>query len=317
MKNSNNGVFRLRYNVRGVVCFVDDDENYLKAMVATYKGDRVATTFRIPEEASQRLIEDNRRLVDLERELACLFAEESLATRIRRVYAWLMDTSRHDCVEVCFCDYSMPSTTGTKLLSTISRSRIRRVLLTGMVDSQDAVRAMNAGHIDFYLPKNAPNLAEQIRTYSDHGPMLQVDGLWSGLIPEVKRLIEQPDICDRLWEHLKALEVDEHILLPMPLGFLCRTKTGKGLWVQLEVLETQVGAVEILREQGLSAAEVLPILQGQKAACLEVLPALRACVEALATWSEVQVINEDPWLGLAVFELPDPILVECARSKHS
>lgn len=314
MKKSGNSLFQLRFNVRGMVCFVDDDENYLKAMQSAYKGDRPATTFRIPAEAAKRLVDDNTRLVDMERELACIFAEESLAQRIRRLYAWLMDTRRHDCIEVCFCDYAMPALSGTKLLSKIPRSRVRRVLLTGMADSQEAVLAMNAGHIDAFLPKNDPHLARQIQTYANHGPILQVDGLWRELPSDVRLLIEQPAVSAKLWAYLEALDVDEHIMLPMPLGFLCRTKSGKGLWVQLEVLETQAGAVEILRDQGFSNGDVLPILQGQKTACLEVLPALHASTEELQKWSDIHLINHEPWLGLAVFELPIPVAAECPQA---
>ncbi len=130
----------------------------------------------------------------------------------------------------------------------------------------------------------------------------------------MRLLIEQPAVSAKLWAYLEALDVDEHIMLPMPLGFLCRTKSGKGLWVQLEVLETQAGAVEILRDQGFSTGDVLPILHGQKTACLEVLPALHASTEELQKWSDIHLINHEPWLGLAVFELPRPVAAECPQS---
>jgi CheY-like chemotaxis protein len=307
MMNSNIGAFQLRFNVRGMVCFVDDDENYLQAMMAAYRGARKALTFRIPADAGARLVADNKRLVEMEAELACIFAEENQPARIRRIYAWLMDTSRQDCIEVCFCDYAVPALDGAKLLSTIPRSRIRRVLLAAMADSQDAVLSLNAGHIDAYLPKSDPNFAKQIQTYSEHGPILQVDGIWRELVPELANLLGMPEVRASLWGHLMALDVAEHILVPTPMGFLCRTSTGKGLWVQLEIRETQVGAVEILRDEGWSQEDLLPIMSGQKTACLEVLPSLGASRCQREELAEIKVVHQAPWLGLAVFELPESV----------
>jgi hypothetical protein len=304
MKNSNISDFCLRFNIRGMVCFVVADEPRLQRMLEAYHGERKAIVFGESSDAVQRLIADNNRLVALEGELASIFAEESYPVRIRRLYTWLMAAHWHDCVEVCFCDHAMLEPSGANLLSVIPRSRIRRVIITDGADAQDVLNMINSGHIDAYLSIDDTNLAKQIRTYSDYGPILQVDGIWREVAPELNQLLASPELRAKLGHFLDALDVDEHILLSTPCGLLCRTKAGKGIWVQLEVKETQIGAVEILREQGLSTADLTPILQGEKAACLEVLPALHASDEAVATWADITVLNAEPWLGMAVFDLP-------------
>lgn len=302
--NSNIGSFQLRFNIRGMACFVEADEFRLERMLAAYHGKREAIAFRNSSDAAQRLIADNNRLVALEGELARIFAEESHPVRIRQMYAWLMDAHRNDCIEVCFCDHAMSVASGANLLTVIPRSRIRRVVFADRFDAQDALNVINSGQADACLSINDPNMAKLVQTYSDYGPILQVDGLWRELTPELNQLLMKPDLLACLGQHLETLDVDEHILLPVPLGLLCRTKAGKGIWIQLEVKETQIGAVEILREEGFSTAELTPLLQGEKAACLEVLPALRASGAAVSSWADIIVVNVEPWMGMAVFELP-------------
>ena len=304
MMISNISDFRLRFNIRGLVCFVSADEHRLQRMLAAYHGARKVIVFRDASDAEPRLMADNNRLVTLEGELASIFAEESYPVRIRRLYTWLMAPQWHDCIEVCFCDHAMSTPSGANLLSVIPRSRIRRVVISDGADAQAALNVISSGHVDAYQSIVDTNLAKQIQIYSDYGPILQVDGLWREVNPELNQLLATPELRAKLWQILDALDVDEHILLPTPLGFLCRTKSGNGIWIQLEVKETQIGAVEILREQGLSTANLTPMLQGEKTACLEVLPALHASDEAVATWANIMVLNADPWMGMAVFELP-------------
>jgi len=304
MKHTNCGTFHLLLNVRGLVCFVDDDTDYLQAMEQAYRGARPAISYCRPAEAATRLAMDNERLVEQERALAQIFAGDDITARIRQLFAWLMDTRRHEFVEVCFSDDAMPDEVGTQLLAKIPRSRIRRVLLTGVADLADAVQALNSGQIDAFLPKSDPQLMAKIRTYADYGPILQVDFLWRELSQVVRNLFEQADFRSALWAKLRSLGVEEHILLPMPLGLLCRTAAGKGLWIQFEDRETQLGAAEILRGLGWSEGDLAPIVHGEMTACLEVLPALRG-VEVDLGWADITVINSEPWLGMAVFELPE------------
>lgn len=305
MMNSSIGSFQLRLDVRGMVCFVAAGEEQHRRMLAAYKGQRKAIGFRNGYDAAQRMIMDNKRLVAMEDELACMFSEESIPVRIRQLYAWLMNMKREDCVEVCFCDATMLAPSGDNLLSVIPRSRIRRVGLLDRVGALDAIGMVSSGWVDACLAVNDPSFSKMLQTYSDYGPMLQVDGLWRELPAETLHLLTQPGLLDCVGRQLELLDVDEHILLPVPLGLLCRTKAGKGIWIQLELKETQIGAVEILREEGLSTVELTPILQGEKAACIEVLPALRASAEAIATWADITIVNVEPWVGMAVFELPD------------
>ncbi|MBI3187561.1 MAG: response regulator [Gammaproteobacteria bacterium] len=63
---------------------------------------------------------------------------------------------------VVIVDYLMPSINGLELCSRIQRPEIRKILLTGVFDTSDAINALNDGVICGYLNKNDTNLSEKL-----------------------------------------------------------------------------------------------------------------------------------------------------------
>ena len=75
-----------------------------------------------------------------------------------------LNARRFEETSIAVVDYYMPSMNGLELCNEIQRSEVRRVLLTGVFDTSDAISALNDAIITAYLNKNDADLSEKINT---------------------------------------------------------------------------------------------------------------------------------------------------------
>lgn len=75
----------------------------------------------------------------------------------------LFNPQRFDVLSVAVVDYAMPEMDGIELCRRLSALPCRKILLTGQADESVAVDAFNEGLIDFFAPKDAPNVRHLIR----------------------------------------------------------------------------------------------------------------------------------------------------------
>lgn len=73
-----------------------------------------------------------------------------------------LNAQRFEETSIAVIDYYMPSMNGLELCSKIQRSEVRKILLTGVFDTTEAIGAMNDDIISAYLSKNDADLSEKI-----------------------------------------------------------------------------------------------------------------------------------------------------------
>jgi CheY-like chemotaxis protein len=78
----------------------------------------------------------------------------------------LMDLSkyanRYDKIGIAIIDYTMPGMNGIELCEQISHLPVKKILLTGTADGKTVLDAYNKGVIDFFMPKNHPDLTKTL-----------------------------------------------------------------------------------------------------------------------------------------------------------
>lgn len=80
------------------------------------------------------------------------------------IYEQVINNHRFQEPSVVVVDYRMPSINGLELCSKIQKPEIRKVLLTGVFDTSEAINALNDGIISAYLNKNDTDLSEKINS---------------------------------------------------------------------------------------------------------------------------------------------------------
>lgn len=293
---------------KGTVCFVDDEENYLESMKLFFSSKFPVITFLSPLQAAVRLREDNQYLIEEERLLAEVTSTEEPPLLFKRALIWLAENERHNIVETCFSDYDMPAMTGAKLLGQLENPRIRRVLLTGQADARDAVAAFNAGAIDAYLPKQSTEMLKTATLQAEKGAKRELDVIWRTMDDDLRSALAEQSTVEAVSHKLDSIGAEEYILLPKPAGFLCRCFDDTFKWAQLETHTSQVGAVEILRDEGVTQDVLETLISGQQAAGIELSQAFEGLApEQSYPYSSIDVVRSDPWIGMAVFDLPASI----------
>lgn len=296
----------IQINTIGQVCFIGDSQEFVEMMRWDYSGPHSVVTFTDPLDALARRRQDNRKLIQRDKNINDFFTEESVTRRFELAIDWLFDDARHDTVEIVFCDCSMPRMTGVELLRQIRTSRMRRILLTGISELEVPISAFNEGVIDTYIPKTAgPELLEAVNLLGKRGSRVAMDYLWRDLDPDINQALYDPAVIADVERILDAQLVVEHILLPNPAGFLCRTKDERCVWLQIETEDSLRGVVEILREEGWEQADVEPIISGQMTACVDAkqYAAVNGGHEHFQM-AELHQLHGEKWLAVAAFDLP-------------
>lgn len=279
------------YQTQSTVLVVDDDGVYLEVAktILTQFTPRVIA-FASPEEALERLIQDNETLKLEEQRLDAALNAESPAISLRLSMGWLNDPDRHKLVEVAFIDQVMPRMQGLQLLEKLSSSRIRRCLLTSMATEEVAVEAFNAGLIDGYINKTSSTLVADLESMIRRGPRFHALTSWSGLDPVMESQLNQTACGSVLQSWLREHEVLEYLLLPSPSGLLCRTAQGKDLWLQFETPQTRRGALEVLGAvPGVRPCLLDDIASGRMSVAIELADACRLGEDAMPTAPTVQI----------------------------
>lgn len=98
--------------------------------------------------------------------------------------------SRNNEISVIVVDYNMPNMNGLDLCRALQGLPVKKILLTGEVDSLGAVRAFNEGVIDRFVRKDSPTLVNEIKNYLHELTQQYFIDRTSGLLSHLE--IEQP-----------------------------------------------------------------------------------------------------------------------------
>ncbi len=287
----------------GAVALVDDQESFLDVVKMGLPADRFIYTFANPYDAVEPLIRANEAIVNEEVLLAKILSIEEPAVALCEALRWIRDGDRHRNIETAFIDYNMPGMDGLALLNKIVQPRIMRVLLTGQGSTDEAVQAFNQGLIDIYVPKTKEGLGRELRDIAERGAGRHRYLMWSRLNQDVDRIIKQSAGWRAIQEIMRKYLVTEFLLLPSPCGYVCRTKHGGIGWLQIDTDDSMQGCLEVVQGQGWSDEDLDKVRCKKWTAPIELADVQHLCDVAPATFVEVHVLSEAPWIGAAFFKV--------------
>ena len=149
-----------------VLC-VDDDPGMLSSLDIELSPHFKVKTEKNPVNVLQQLklasadhetsLIERIRDEDLDQEFDC-----QMNLRISKIIDKALDLTRQNEFSVLVVDHSMPEMTGFALCEELANHPIKKIMLTGEKDHNLAAKAFNNGLIDYFIPKDQPNLMEHL-----------------------------------------------------------------------------------------------------------------------------------------------------------
>jgi CheY-like chemotaxis protein len=146
-------------------------------------------------------------------------------------YEGLRDRNHLKRVTVIIADYDMPELNGLELCRTLSKSGIRKILLTGAADDKIAIDAFNKKEIDQFIRKRDEDLISQIISAVE---MLQAeyfrenDHLLRLTPPSAdESFLHDPDFVKLIQNISKESAIVEHYVVDEPDGVWLFDASGK------------------------------------------------------------------------------------------
>jgi CheY-like chemotaxis protein len=139
---------------------------------------------------------------------------------------------------VLVSDHVMPEESGVELCLRHRYHGLRRILLTGVADSDLAVKAFNRGAIEQFIPKQTPRLFESVVSIIDeHHQISSADRgscLLAFLSLRSREILNAPGVAAGLDGLLKEQAVVDYVAVASPLGVMGTRRDGSGVWIQIE-----------------------------------------------------------------------------------
>lgn len=141
--------------------FVDDHPGFLDALRGTYRNGPLNRFFSSPREALNFLTSQHRRGTP-ERLSGSQFSDFEKRSFNALGLDALTDVTRFDEVAAVVADYEMDEMNGVEVFAALADMPCTKILLTGVATEREAVEAFNAGVIDLYVKKSAPDMTEKL-----------------------------------------------------------------------------------------------------------------------------------------------------------
>ena len=173
-------MLKLNHNIQQVVplyhptsiLLVDDNEDFLHSMKLVLQPGFECFVFQHASDAiqfvrSRPVLLHQARLESSEETDAAMEhirdpVERRLHIEVSRLPKVFADRSRFARASVLVADNAMPGMSGLDMLDALKDAPMRKLLLSGMVDEQEALNAINSGLIDAYYPKHHPALHDAL-----------------------------------------------------------------------------------------------------------------------------------------------------------
>ncbi len=171
---------------------------------------------------------------------------------------------------VVVVDYLMPSINGLDLCSKIQRPETRKVLLTGVFDTSDAINALNDGIICGYLNKSDINLSDKLNAIiqkQQQAYFREINKRFYCSGADIPNLMSEDSFADYFSEICRDNNIHEYYLTTEPNGFVLFGEnkqdyyrllvyTQEDIRAQWEIAESQHAPAELIKK--IAVADVLP-----------------------------------------------------------
>ena len=289
------------------VAFIDDDRHYLNGLQMGLP-DSMTASFHIEPSTLGPLLDLSRKMLQVERDLLTRITPMNglgSAECVSGALQYLASPIRFDIVSVLIADFAMPQENGVNLCRRFQMAGLRRLLLTGMADQAMAVSAFNAGAIEQYVPKQSPNLMDDlvlnIGAQIDASCDRRGEILLEPLQPEMRRQLMSRPVAKALGGLLQNLGVTEWVLVAQPQGLVCVTADGGVLWVQLENEDTSKDLAEGMHAEDWNSDVVDAVIRGSTIVDLDFASQMNRKARAQPAIE----LQARPRVCAAVFEVAD------------
>ncbi|AEA65915.1 response regulator [Burkholderia gladioli] len=141
--------------------FVDDHPGFLDALRGIYRDQHLNRFFSAPGEALDFLTSRHHRGTQ-ERLSGSRFSDFEKRGFNALGLDSLTDVTRFEEVAAVVVDYEMDQMNGVEVFTALADMACTKILLTGVATEREAVDAFNAGIIDLYVKKSAPDMAKKL-----------------------------------------------------------------------------------------------------------------------------------------------------------
>lgn len=164
------------YFFPATICFLDDNERFLKNNILGLDPKYRYYQHVEPEEAIEYLEQSNHTVLDENKLVEELHTTEEIDESAKKValavnlepIAELSDhEARFKTTSVLVVDYAMPSMNGLEVCHKLADSPIKKIMITGQADHRLAVEAFNQGVIDYFVLKDEVDFYSILNTAID------------------------------------------------------------------------------------------------------------------------------------------------------
>lgn len=244
------------------VCFVDDNEAFLRSLRFELPDELAYRTFVMPEEAEQFL---NRpvplaplaeRCFRLHRDNREHPGSAVLHLDLDLIEQEIRHRERFERVSVAVIDQAMPGRTGLELCERIRDPFLQRALLTGAADEETAVAAFNAGLIERFIPKQQDDpvgvTLTQVEALKEAYFARHSAHLLATLAIDPPGFLAEPAVGAHLRALMQAHGLVEYYLVSDPDGFLLLSRDGRPFRLVLQ------NAAQLAAQEHTAAAHGAP-----------------------------------------------------------
>lgn len=166
---------------------------------------------------------------------------------------------------VLVVDFSMPNLNGLDLCAQISHPNSKKVLLTGVANEKQAIHALNADLIDFYIGKNEEDLVNRLdsivstlnrRYFMDVFPLSNHD------IQRQVPFIFNTEFADYFEQLCEDLNIVEYYYVTNPGGFLLIDRFGTISRLIVLTQADHLMAIEEVKQRGATQECIARLEQG-------------------------------------------------------
>jgi len=145
--------------------FVDDELRFLEAIRSYLPREQPSKFFDSPLKAMRHL-ERSKPITEVGSWKRMSSHELHIGFDLNELTRIVCDRSRFGSISVVVSDFAMPGIDGIEFFQNFAGERFGKILLTGVADERVAVDAFNAGVIDRFIVKGAPDAILQMESYA-------------------------------------------------------------------------------------------------------------------------------------------------------
>lgn len=252
------------FSYPATVVWVDDDPLFLASVTQLLKNSRT-TTFNAPEQ-SIKFFQQYKPLLQkinfmrgyTEADSYDMLNHMPVDLNVSALKELYTNDERNGEVTVLVTDYNMPSMNGIDLCRELREHPMKKILLTGAADYQQAVAAFNAGLIDCFIQKDSQTLAQDIlfhlKRLSQQYFVDRSRQLLNHLETDYPLPLSDPIFIAFFDEWCKKNEIQEYYLIDKHGNFLLINKEGKKSYFIVHTDRTLGNFIELHQDDNDSAS---------------------------------------------------------------